>query len=103
MAKKVSVKKSFPKFVVVRSSQSGVWLGELQTSDPSTKSLILSNGIRAYSWEGAASCSGLAVRGPRGGKLCEAVATAHIFDVVEILSTTDEAVVAWKAVTPWKA
>lgn len=89
------------KHVVVRSSQSGVWLGELVAQDGDT--VTLTDARRAWQWTGAASCSGLAVRGPKGGKICEAVAVAEVLGVCEILLATDEAVAAWKAVTPWRA
>lgn len=88
-------------YVVVRSSQSGVWLGDLVSSDGDT--VVLRDARRAWSWQGAASCSGLAVRGPSGGKICEPVPSATIIGACEILDASDEAVARWLAVTPWRA
>lgn len=89
------------KNVVVRSSQSGVWLGTLDAQDGET--VTLTDARRAWRWTGAASCSGLAVRGPKGGNICESVAVAQVLGVCEVLLATDEAVAAWKAVPAWKA
>ena len=89
------------KNVVVRSSPSGVWMGELVAQDGAV--VTLRDARRAWNWDGAASCSGLAVRGPRGGKICEPVPTAEIHDCCEILEASEAAIAAWKAVTPWVA
>ena len=89
------------KSVVVRSSPSGVWMGELVAQDGAV--VTLRDARRAWNWDGAASCSGLAVRGPRGGKICEPVATAEVRECCEILEASDVAITAWKAVKPWVA
>ena len=87
------------KTVVVRRSPSGVWLGKLEAY--ANRAATLSDARRAWSWEGAASCSGLAVRGPRTGKITEPVALAIIEDCCEILAITPEAIERWAAVPPW--
>ena len=89
------------KMVVLRSSASGVWLGRLVSLCGERR--VLADARRAWSWEGAASCSGLAIRGPSGGKICEPVSLAIIEGCCETLAATDEAVERWKAVEPWVA
>lgn len=85
--------------VVIRSSLSGVWLGTLVSREGDV--VRLRDARRAWYWQGAASCSGLATRGPSGGKICEPVPTAVVHGVIEALSATPEAVERWKAVAPW--
>lgn len=87
--------------VVVRSSPSGVWMGHLQAVDGRT--VILQDARRAWNWNGAASCSGLAVQGPAGGKFPSPVSVAVIHEASEILAATPEAVARWEAVPEWQA
>jgi len=87
--------------VVVRSSPSGVWLGRLVAREGTMVTLTAAR--RAWSWEGAASCSGLAARGPRGGRIAEPVAVAIIADACEVLAATPVAVIAWEKIQPWVA
>ena len=87
------------KHVVIRSSQSGVWLGILVATDGSR--VRLRDARRAWSWEGAASCSGLAGAGPSGGNICHPVAVAVIDGVCEILLASADAVARWGKVKPW--
>ncbi len=85
--------------VVIRSSDSGVWLGELE--EVAGDSVRILNARRAYYWTGAASCSGLATHGPSGGKIAAPVPIAVISGVCEVLGATPEAVERWGAVSPW--
>ena len=89
------------KKVVVRSSPSGVWMGELVAADDAQ--VKLHNARRAWSWEGAASCSGLAVEGPSGGRITSPVRTVIVHDVCEALEATKEAIGRWDEVKPWVA
>lgn len=89
------------KHVVVRSNMSGVWLGKLVAAEGETR--LLRDARRAWSWEGAASCSGLAMKGPDGGRICEPVEIALIGNVCETLLATDEAVKRWESVEAWVA
>jgi hypothetical protein len=92
-----------PRVVVVRSSGSGVWLGYLGEQNDTTRKVVLLEARRAWQWVGAASCSGLALHGPSGGKICEPVARVEVFDVLEVIDATEAAIARWKAVPAWKA
>lgn len=87
------------KIVVIRSNMSGVWFGVLTAAEGESR--LLKDARRAWSWEGAASCSGLATTGPEGGRICEPVEIALIGDVCETLLATDEAVKRWYAIEAW--
>ena len=87
------------KFVVVRSSQSGVWFGRLQQVEGDDARL--QDARRVYNWEGAASCSGLATGGPSGGQICAPVATAVVKGFCECLGASDEAAKRFAEVSPW--
>lgn len=89
------------KYVVVRSSPSGVWLGTLDHVEGDT--VRLRQARRAWSWQGAASCSGLATHGPSGGKITPPVDIAVILSACEVLAATDAAVARWDDVSPWIA
>ena len=85
--------------VVVRSHLSGVWHGTL-TGVSGTSGVNLTGARRAWHWTGAATCSGLAIRGPTGGKIAGPVDMA-IPETIEIVTSTPEAVAAWTSVTEW--
>ena len=85
--------------VVVRSSPSGVWFGVLAAAEGST--VALRSARRAWSWEGAGSCSSLATRGPSGGRIEGPVDLAIVGEVCEILSASDAAIVRWAEVPVW--
>jgi hypothetical protein len=87
--------------VVVRSSGSGVWFGFLVAVDGDR--VLLKDAIKIWEWEGAAATSGLAVRGPKKGKLCEPVICAMVTGVCEILCATEEASKAIKEMPKWRA
>jgi len=87
--------------VVVRSNGSGVWLGRLEAR--SGDEVTLAEARRAWRWEGAATCSGLATRGPSGGRITEPVEVVIVLGVCEVLLATDTAVARWEAVKPWVA
>ena len=87
--------------VIVRSSQSGVWMGRLQLVEGDDARL--QDARRAWNWKGAASCSGLASSGPSGGKICEPVPIVVIKNFCEVLSVTPKALERWAAVSPWIA
>lgn len=88
-----------PSYVVVHNNQSGVWFGELRSEEgaPLTK---LANARRAWSWEGALSCSDLANHGPTGGQIDAPVllVTMRAEHDVEHIEARPEAVAAWAAV-----
>lgn len=86
---------------VVRSHLSGVWLGTVTATD--SKGVVLADARRAYSWTGAATCSGLATHGPSGGKITAPVGTVTIAEVIEVVDTTGAARDRWAAVPSWVA
>ena len=87
--------------VIIRSSASGVWHGQLEATEGET--CTLSQARRIWNWEGAASCSGLATHGPKAGKIPAPVPTAIINGVCEILSCTDEATARIEGIESWVA
>jgi hypothetical protein len=88
--------------VVVRSSGSGVWLGNLDYKSDENRTVVLSNARRAWQWQGCLSCSELATKGPDAtSKISGEVETAQIFDVLEVIAATQAAVTRWKAVPAW--
>lgn len=90
--------------VIIRSSGSGVWFGQLVEHDRATRHAVIRDGRRVWSWEGAASCSGLASHGPRDGKIAApVVGDATIADVLEVLPVTEAAVDRFSKVTQWVA
>lgn len=86
---------------IVRSSGSGVWYGRLTGKDGQT--CRLDNARRVWSWTGAASCSGLALTGPTGGKITAPIDGAIVENALEVLPATDAAGVAFAAVPHWTA
>lgn len=91
------------KFVIVRSSPSGVWFGRLTGCDLTGDGLWcvgLSEARRVWRWEGAGSCSGLAAHGPKAGKIAPPVEAA-VAQVCEILLCTDEAIAQFARIQAW--
>jgi len=88
------------KNVVVRSSDSGVWMGHLLSADGDA--VLLRDARRIWSWQGAASCSGLALTGPSSGKIPGPVKLAVVHRCCEVLLATDEAVDRLSAIEEWK-
>lgn len=90
--------------VIIRSSGSGVWFGQLVEHDRATRHVVIRDGRRVWSWEGAASCSGLASHGPRDGKIvAPVIGDSTIADVLEVLPVTVESVDRFAKVAPWVA
>ena len=90
------------RIVVVRSHLSGVWLGVLECAGPN--GFRLSSARRAWSWSGAASCSGLASHGPSAGKITAPVESVAIPEIVEIVGPVSVAALSrWDAVLFWSA
>jgi len=85
--------------VVVRSHLSGVWHGTLAAVS-GTSGVSLTGARRAWQWAGAASCSGLAIRGPTGGKIAGPVDVV-IPETIEIVTSSPEAVAAWASMPEW--
>jgi len=89
---------------IVRCNGSGVWAAEIVRRNGDTA--VLTNAIRLWFWDGAASLSELAMTGtkkPEECKFCVPVDEVEVFNIVEILSVTDEAEKSIKGVTSWTA
>lgn len=84
--------------VIARSSQSGVWFGTLVAFDG--HDVHLSDARRIWSWEGAGSCSGLAARGPKSGRIAPAV-DAVVHGTCEVLRATPEAIERIGSIAEW--
>lgn len=85
--------------VVVRSRDSGVWLGELV--DAEATAVRLSSARRAWNWSGGAGeCSALAQLGPTGGKIGPP-GDVIVYGVCELHPALPAAVDAWAAVPVW--
>jgi hypothetical protein len=90
--------------VVIRSAQSGAWLGTLVERDADT--VELADARRLWYWDGAATLSQLALEGvarPRSCKFPPEVAHVIVLGVCEIIDATDEAVASVDAVPAWRA
>ena len=83
------------RFVILRSNMSGVWFGKLVSQTPQSR--ILTEARRCYSWEGALSCSGLALGGPSKGRICGAVSYVEIDRAPgdEMIDATEAAIAAF--------
>lgn len=86
-------------YVIIRSSPSGVWFGQLVESE--RQKYTLKNARRVWSWEGAASCTGLAKKGPTGGKICAPVDVV-VHEVCECITATPEAISAFAKIETWE-
>lgn len=84
--------------VVVRSTQSGVWMGRLIAANG--HDVRLYGARRLWQWTGATECSGLAVFGPGGGKIGPAVSVV-VHDAAEVLEATEAAMGRLAAVPVW--
>ena len=83
------------RFVILRSNMSGVWFGRLAES--TSQSRVLTEARRCYGWEGALSCSELALAGPTGGLICAAVSRVEVDRAPgdEMLDASEAAVAAF--------
>lgn len=85
-------------FVVVRSGDSGVWLGRMVAAEGSA--VRLEDARRAWSWEGAGECAALAQLGPTGGNISVKTAVV-VHGVCEVHKASEEAIAAWGAQPEW--
>ncbi len=93
MATKKTVKKS-PRIVLVRSSASGVWMGEFASQ--SGKDVTMNNARKIWRWRGANTTSELALSGCSSDYSRVALpVTATVNDCCEILESNE---LAFKAV-----
>ena len=90
-------------FVIIRTARAGVFAGYLETEENGT--VILRNARRLWYWSGAASLSQLAVAGtsdPNNCKFPPPVTRCKLFEVLEILETSDAARLNIEAVKEWR-
>ena len=92
-------------FVIIRTARAGVFMGYLESENEATRTVILRNARRIWYWSGAASLSQLAVGGTSDPKNCKfpaPVKRCKLFEVLEILETTELARTNLEAVPEWK-
>lgn len=110
--KPVPVKKAAPRsprkparpWVVIRSGQSGAWLGKLVTK--TDDEITLADARRLWYWDGAATLSQLALEGvsrPASCKFPPAVPAVTVLGVCEVIPATAVAVASVKAVREWRS
>lgn len=85
--------------VVIRDNMAGVYMGVLVYLEG--KSWALTDCRQAHGWTGAAATPGLAVRGPKGGRIGP-VHTIAGEDLVSVMPCTDEAIKAWAEMAEWR-
>jgi hypothetical protein len=94
-----------PKVVMVRSGAAGVFYGQLVARKKNR--VTLRHARRCWYWDGAASLSELATKGPSKPANCKFPApttgTHVILGVCEIIPVTPEALAALDAVPVWTA
>ena len=92
------------KEVLVRGDRSGVFVGVLKELEGTR--VILNDCRRIWYWDGAASISQIAMEGVSKPNLCKfpiKVKEIAIFDVIEIIQTTPEAIASLDNVPIWSA
>jgi len=92
-------------FVLIRSRSAGVFAGNLVEQDNANQRVTLQNAIRLWYWDGAFTLSQIAMEGvkkPENCKFAMPVTEMEIFEVIEILSVTEEAEKNIKEVQPCK-
>lgn len=90
--------------VIIRTTNAGVFYGNLAEWDPTTRTARLTTARRIWYWSGAASLSELAMRGPSKPAQCKVptpVDSIMLSEVIEILETTQTARQAIEAVPEW--
>lgn len=88
---------------IVRTYSAGVFFGEVKVKDGDH--VVMANARRLWYWEGAASLSELAQYGTSSPNTCKfpcPVDEVELFNVIEILSVTDEAAASIDGVKEWK-
>lgn len=79
-------------YVVVRTLNAGVHVGELVEHDAEKKVAILSNVRRIWRWDGANTLNEVANHGvAKTSKVSEPAELNTLSDVIEVLRATDEA------------
>lgn len=92
------------KYVIVRAEGAGVFAGILK--ERTRNEVVLNDARRLWYWSGAASLSQLAMNGTNRPNDCKfpcAVDEILIFNVLEIIPTTDKAEKSIREVRTWTA
>ena len=95
--------KSHDDYVIVRSDRAGVFAGHLVEHDRVTQHVVLSDVRRLWKWIGA-SLSEVAEKGaiePGNCKYSVSVGSQTIATVIEVIPTTEAAMLSIKGVTAW--
>lgn len=90
-------------YVIVRAEGAGVFAGYLEKEDESD-TVVMRNARRLWYWDGASSLSELAVHGTAKPENCKfpcEVSKIKIFNVIEILDTTEKARKSIQSVVNW--
>ncbi len=91
------------KYCIVRCDRAGVFAGTLEKREG--REVTLSNARRLWYWDGAASCSQLAMSGvakPGNCQFAMPVDEIILLEAIEIIPCTKEAEESIKAVKVWK-
>lgn len=91
-------------WVIVRSDRAGVFFGRLDKKEKD--SVVLLDSRRLWYWSGAASLSELAKSGVKRPSECKfpvSIDRHEVFDVIEILPTTEAAKKSIDGVEIWEA
>lgn len=91
------------KYCIIRSDRAGVFAGTV--AEHESQSVVLKDVRCLWYWDGAASISQLAVDGttaPDNCKFTMPVETLALFDVIEIIPTTDKARGIIEGIKIWK-
>ena len=90
------------KYVIVRTLSAGVFAGNLESRIG--QEVVLLNARRLWYWDGAASLSELASRGPSKPATCKfpcEVSRVELLQAIEILDVTKSAQASIKEVPVW--
>lgn len=90
---------------IVRTENAGVFAGEILEINEETRRCTMQNARRLWYWDGAASLSQLAMEGVKNPDKCkfpQKVKEVTLFEVIEILKMTPDAIKSVNSVPVWK-
>jgi len=98
-----AIKDGLP-WVLIRSYASGVHFGLLESEKftESGKVVVLRKSRRIHSWQGACSCSQIAVDGIKSGNVSVEVDSIEIVNCIETISLTEAAIKNLCGISVWK-
>lgn len=97
--------KYYDDYVLVRASDPGCFAGILKEKNDANRTVTLTNVRRLYYWDGAATCTQIAMEGvkkPENCKFTQEAIEEQIYTVIEIIKTTKEAQKNIREVWVWK-